>query len=490
MGLEQREFEGYQSRFQKIKDTNRQGEEQEVILFFSFDVVNSSLYKTINYYGWAQVLTSLFKELHRRVNEGIEESELWRILGDEAIFIVRIKSEDDIYNYVKIIFNILVDTITDLKSGKFFDTIKLKCTDQELKLMKLQNILSLKAAAWIAVVSKLNSEINKAENIVEEYEIENKTKFYEFLGNDIDAGFRISAYTADSRLVVSFELAVLLAKRTESLKKLNIITYKQLKGIWKNRYYPIIWYHDQKKFNNLELKDTFEYDSGAQNELIKEYIYIRDNRTDLKYVHDITMYTDVIRALNKILDDIRLRPKIEQIDQSIRNADRKRKDYLKPQTLELHCVAVCYNVENKQILVAKRADNRETESGKWEFGCAKASKENTLKESIINDYKEDFGIDIKPICDGSRKDSEPIPIAVYQIEKRNGLHKGIIVLAETIINSTNVVQSVKGKHSEIKWISESDIESFKEEECVSDFKNTLKSAFKKIKELEEEKENE
>ena len=70
------------------------------------------------------------------------------------------------------------------------------------------------------------------------------------------------------------------------------------------------------------------------------------------------------------------------------------------------------------------------------------------------------------------------------------MHKGIIVLAETIINSTNVVHSVKGKHSEIKWISESDIESFKEEECVSDFKNTLKSAFKKIKELEEKKENE
>ena len=85
-------------------DSNRKKKEPEVILFFSYDVVNSSLYKTINYHGWAQVLTNIIKELNNRVKQEIEEVELWRVLGDEAIFIVRIKSEDELIAYVEKIF--------------------------------------------------------------------------------------------------------------------------------------------------------------------------------------------------------------------------------------------------------------------------------------------------------------------------------------------------------------------------------------------------
>ena len=54
----------------------------DVVLFFSFDIVNSTVYKTINYYGWAQVLNLLFKELRRDVGNQIKSSEMWRVLGD------------------------------------------------------------------------------------------------------------------------------------------------------------------------------------------------------------------------------------------------------------------------------------------------------------------------------------------------------------------------------------------------------------------------
>lgn len=43
----------------------------DVVLFFSFDIVNSTAYKTINYYGWAQVLNLLFKELRKEVGNQI-----------------------------------------------------------------------------------------------------------------------------------------------------------------------------------------------------------------------------------------------------------------------------------------------------------------------------------------------------------------------------------------------------------------------------------
>lgn len=52
------EEENFLQQLRAKLDSNRKKKEPEVILFFSYDVVNSSLYKTINYHGWAQVLTN------------------------------------------------------------------------------------------------------------------------------------------------------------------------------------------------------------------------------------------------------------------------------------------------------------------------------------------------------------------------------------------------------------------------------------------------
>lgn len=475
-----KEFEKYKIKFENIAQTSN--ERNEVILFFSFDIVNSSLYKTINYYGWAQTLVDLFKKLYDRVKEVIYEAELWRVLGDEAVFIVRIKSEDALYEYIDAIFDILVKTIKDLKAGTFFDNME-SFSDREVELMKVQNILSLKGAAWIASVSKFGVNTLKSENVFEEYNLEKRNKFYEFLGNDIDAGFRISKFTSDSRLVVSFELAALLSTRTKYLQNLFIITYKHLKGIWNDKYYPIIWYHNKEKFNNLSLEDTFEYDAENNDQLIKEYFANKKVDTMVEGIRDIKMFNDTQKAIGKIQCDRNLKPKIDGILEIIQNTDNRKIDYLKPPTLELHCAAVCYNKKSKKIFIAKRNSLRETEPGKWEFGCAKASMDLDISESIENEYKEDFNLDIKIIKDETREDNEPIPLAVYQIQKDNGLHKGIIFLATTEVDEESYSFYKSKKHSQIKWIKESEIDNFTED-AVKDFRKTLVMAFEKIKELE------
>ena len=118
----------------------------DVVLFFSFDIVNSTSYKTINYFGWAQVLNLLFKELREDVRNYINGSEMWRVLGDEAIFIIKIRDEEELREYISKIFGIMIATIYKLKKGKFFKS------DHNFNMMKLQNILSLKTTAWIAVM--------------------------------------------------------------------------------------------------------------------------------------------------------------------------------------------------------------------------------------------------------------------------------------------------------------------------------------------------
>lgn len=473
-----KKLEKYGEKFNN-REKNSENPKEEVILFFSFDVVNSSLYKTVNYHGWAQVLTTLFHKLNGRVKEVIDEAELWRVLGDEAIFIVRIKSEDSLVEYIDKVFKILVTTIEDMKNGIIYD-FDAPFSQNEIKSMKLQNVLSLKAAAWIALVSRLSETTEFAENIFEEYDLDNRNRFYEFLGNDIDAGFRISKFTADGRLVVSMELAMLLAKRSNEVKKLNIITYKHLKGIWNNKYYPIIWYHNSDTCGHLKLEDTFEFDSEDQEELIKEYYDNRDGGGK-SIIRDKNMFTNTLVALNKIQNDRNLQEKIKRITTHIRSMDNTKKDYLKSPTLELHCVAVCYHAPTKTILIAKRSDSRELDPGKWEFGGAKANKELNLGESIVREYKDDFGIDIELVMDESREEKSPLPIALYQISKSNGCHKGIITLAR-VFNRENL-KLVDKKHSGNKWICENEVDSF-DEPAVKDFKSTLKRAFHMFRELE------
>lgn len=96
---------------QKETDERSESRKPEVVLFFSFDIANSTSYKTVNYYGWAQVLNLLFKELRENVKKQINSSEMWRVLGDEAIFIVKIRDEEELREYVNKVFKIMLETI-------------------------------------------------------------------------------------------------------------------------------------------------------------------------------------------------------------------------------------------------------------------------------------------------------------------------------------------------------------------------------------------
>lgn len=87
--------------------------------------------------------------------------------------------------------------------------------------------------------------------------------------------------------------------------------------------------------------------------------------------------------------------------------------------------------------------------------------------------------------DETREMKEPIPIALYHIERNEGKQdKGIIVLAE-IVGDYNI-ESFKEteKHSELKWVIENEILPMEAlESAVPDFKRTLEEAFKRIQNL-------
>lgn len=469
----------YSDALEKInRNTNDEKKgARSVELFFSFDIVNSSLYKDTNYLGWQSVLTTLLTDIQKNVAKEIPEAQLWRVLGDEIIFFVTIRNEEEIYSAIDAIYDILVMSNIKLRNEKFFENIGEEFSDKEIDWMKKSNILAVQSAAWLAIIlNGDNSLFSPYDNIFKKYRISDSQQINEFLGQDIDTGFRIKKETQDRRLIVSVELAKILSDKTEYLSRLNIITYKSLKGVWQNRLYPIIWYHDSK-VNGVSFEDSFYYDETTYSQLSKEYFLNRE-----KDEGDLTsyMFLDVHRALEKIIKDQKLDGKLKKIHQVINDTEndvRVVENEFDNKLLEFHCAAVCCDINNKRVLIAKRI-NRKFCSGLWEFGCAKASIDKNLCDSVKEDYKNDFGIDIDIICDGERKDIEPKPIALYQVDKVDKLQKGVIVVAKIIQNTDKIddVIRVRGKHEKYRLISEEEVEKF-HEPAINDFKDTLKKVF-------------
>ena len=469
-------FQSYGQALEIINKANSGKKSFETVeLFFSFDIVNSTQYKDTRI-GWQIVLPAVLNAVMNLVTKDILQSQLWRVLGDEIIFFVTIRDTEEIYSAIDAIYSILVQINNILKNEKFFENLEGGFSKEQIVWMKTSNILAVQSAAWIAIVNDDGTSLySPYGNIFKKYTINDNQQINEFLGQDIDTGFRLKKETQSRRLVISVELARILSDKTDYLSRLNIITYKVLKGVWQNHLYPIIWYHDPK-ISGVSFESSFYYDETSYSQLSKEYFLNRENNDGNLTSY---MFTDTYKALEKVITDQNIAEKIKQIYRVISDTKSDVKaveDEFDNRLLEFHCAAVCCDVKSKQVLIAKRK-NRNLLSGCWEFGCAKATIDKKLIESIKEDYKNDFGIDITVICDKVRSDSEPKPIALYQVTKVDRLQKGVIVAAK-VDNIEKLDDTVKcsRKHEEYRWISEQEIDSF-HEETVDDFKDTLKKIF-------------
>ena len=107
--------EDYSTQIQNLNQKREEPfERRSVEVFFSFDIVNSTAYKTLNFTGWSQVIVALFSKVQQLVAKKMPSAEMWRILGDEVVFIVPIKEKNDIFVYVNCIFEILNIMVSQL----------------------------------------------------------------------------------------------------------------------------------------------------------------------------------------------------------------------------------------------------------------------------------------------------------------------------------------------------------------------------------------
>ena len=464
----------------------------EVNLFFSFDIVNSTMYKSATG-NWPIIIKSLLERIRAKVSrtECLVSSFLWRVIGDETVFVLRISSQKELYSAIDDIFEVTQGIANSLKSGKFFETIEdQSLRDTEIEILKSQNTLSIKSAAWIAAIN--DNLTSPYDNITFNYSTSTQnTSIKEFLGKDIDAGFRLKEYTQDRRLAISFELACFLSE-PQKQHNLHIMDYVKLKGVWNNALYPVIWYYNDKLAKNYQVEpsdksktipfnDSFRYDEADNNPMVRNYFIRNSNQSeDITVIQsdnaelNTKMYTDIKYALDKIKKDRNLTPKIQYIDSLFSDEILLSSDspYVSP--LEMHCAVVCCDVNSRKVLITHRSMEHSTNPCKWEFGCAKATSEEPLVKTICDYYKKHFGIDIELVMDKARSEQQPVPIAVYEVNNSSNIKKGIIFIAK-VVNKQQYRSAID--HDNIKWISESDIDNYVGNDAVNDFHNTLKKVF-------------
>ncbi|MCI9162181.1 MAG: hypothetical protein HFG59_02835 [Lachnospiraceae bacterium] len=314
----------YKEQIQSLNEEKKEGQGRRTAeIFFSFDIVNSSAYKTLNFTGWSQVILPLFSKIQQMVAKKMPSAEMWKILGDEMVFLVPVRERQDVFIYISDIFEILNILVVQLKKGIFFEGLDLHPWEKDL--MRMQNIISLKASAWIAIIGDGIKRPEQYDNLIKRFQLQEGYRIFEFLGNDIDTGFRIKQNTQERRLVISYELAYILSRDTDYLENIHIITYKRLKGIWNNRLYPVIWYHDKKLAGETAFEDSFYYDEYESSELVKAYFSDRE-----KPLLEEKMYFDVDYALKKILKDQHLEDKFFRMDEVIEESKKEERHLLDP----------------------------------------------------------------------------------------------------------------------------------------------------------------
>jgi isopentenyldiphosphate isomerase len=437
-----------------------------VYLFFSFDLVNSTSFKTYYMDKWQKVFRRFYELIEASLQKQYPSILLWKYIGDEVLLYLKVTDLNQLYDsplvtteVIKEVTNIIYKEIPETKKQLF-----------------------IKATLWIANVCYQNSYDTSLVNTNSDNYTNNiiflsstgpdwldKQQNIDFLGPDIDLGFRLGEFTQKSKVLISAELAYILYRKASDIEsytrtnrykvqdRLRILSFEELKGIWKGRRYPIIWYNE--KWDEDSYKNSYDYDEYLHSPLVDK---VKNGE-----IQEISIISKIFDDVDKIEE----MEKIINIIQKTKHNPRDSKvtyDVPKDRLAEIHCAAICFD-KNGRMLIAKRRADKKRLAGLWEFGCGQLRINQTFKECLIENYLKDFNAKL------NFPNSNLIAINTYNftIKEENRVVPGILFLA-LIENPEEVTNN---NHDAIRWIKEDELSTINENECVENFHWSAKLAF-------------
>ncbi len=207
-------------------------------MFFSVDVVGSTAFKQKSHIDdgrpWLTFLHGFFTgfpatftqqvgkyvEEHQKQHDPNDGPALWKALGDELVFTVPLKHKSQPIHYLSAFRNALIATIKyNLESRNPLP-------------------VSFKGTVWLAGFPVWNSAVPLAGN----EPISATSVDLDFVGPLMDIGFRLAKLATPHRLIVSADLAWLIANHAETADvNFHYQGTATLKGVLQDTPYPVFW---------------------------------------------------------------------------------------------------------------------------------------------------------------------------------------------------------------------------------------------------------
>lgn len=416
------------------------------LFFLSFDMVNSTEFKNRAPQKWQKYVSNFYSECEKEILSKFEKVSLWKKSGDEVLFYLKLVSIEELTSAIPEIYA----TLNKLKSLVNNDIAK--------------GVLSVKATLWVAIVG---SELDSQESTDSEQQgtllinnlyFQERYGSYDFIGPDIDFGFRIATQSAPGILCIDPKIVALIEDYNGDDKAvynhITLVDCVQLKGVWNSRFVPIYWYHSDIK--NPE--SIFPYDEAKRNPLVKILLDKYDKLNN--------------RKAKEILIEINEYSKVESIKHCLQLFDiYSDKGVPASRIAEAHLVAVLFNEDN-EVLCARRDSKKKNFANLWEFGCAQLhAGSKKMQELLKEEYNNDFSVEILSII-GS--DVSPEVIGTYGF-KENGSDRWIPGFVFTG-KGKGIPIKQEGKHSEVCWKPIREALSINKTDAVDDFHKRIKAA--------------
>lgn len=201
-----------------------------VAMFMSVDLAGSTAYKSEAQGGgdspaWVEAFEAFFREVPLCMmgqlaeafedEEGLPDCSVWKVIGDEIVFLSHPVSRRQ----------------AQLIALAFYYTI----VKYDANLFE-RYPLRLRGCCWAAQISDRNRRISIPEMIASDA----SQMYIDYLGPDVDAGFRLASCVGRGQLLVSSNLVQVLAGMRESEGiRFHYVGRKVLKGVYKGRPYPL-----------------------------------------------------------------------------------------------------------------------------------------------------------------------------------------------------------------------------------------------------------
>jgi hypothetical protein len=201
-----------------------------VAMFMSVDLSGSTAFKSQAQGGggapdWLEAFEAFYREVPLvmmgqiaaafAMEDEVPNSGVWKVIGDEIIFMAQPRTARE----------------AQLLTVAFYRTV----VNHDRKIFERWP-LRIKGCCWAAQISNRNRVIE----IPEMLGTDQDQVYLDYLGPDVDTGFRLSAGAGRGRVVISSNLVQLLAGMEESEGlQFHYIGRKVLKGVYNGRPYPI-----------------------------------------------------------------------------------------------------------------------------------------------------------------------------------------------------------------------------------------------------------